>query len=691
MGVKDRMFAGLCLCSTGLELDIKEQVRKIVVACGGSFQDNLNADITTHLIAEAVGSRKHRAAVAHDMPVASPRWVFESFRAKKLLDTKDFGLKLLEGLGVCTAGLTVKEKETVEQLATTHGAQYDGRLELGFTNVLIAQHPEGAKYEAAVANGIPVVHLGWLYACVERDMLVEEEEFALRAEAENASLQPTYIALNQQRSAQELVSTLPEIVSKYRRGHNEGRRYLEEEDEEDWMDLFDGCVLYLLGFSPQMKTLLQRLIRTGMGTIYHNVVIRQVTHVVVSASLSDRQTLEAIQSRVITAGAEGEVYFVSASWLLDCVRCQDLQPEELYPVEFDVHAPEPVPGTGADALHLEGSVGVSIPQAPIEYKQVEADAEASLEPVTLSEDLLQDGDGRSILATRGQANLSPRKKRTNIFAGYSFLLLCRDPEDKHLIKPMLKSLRGELGGAEAIALEAIDFHLIDPKQFAFVSHAVVCTGALVDQRAALEIQQRIHDIQRNNRDNGADQEADADLDDRPVKRTRHDLDDDRQKPRQRMLQFVSDLWVNCSLAARTKLSFTSHELFGVSANQPRALFTAAVPLSGFQDVKVSTSVYRDVEQLVVAELLRVAGAHVTRKMSEHNTHLVCRIPHGMKYVKAMEWGLHVVKARWVVDSLLQGTRLSEHNPDFQVADEDEPNFAQTASQETALSQSSPRS
>jgi hypothetical protein len=71
--------------------------------------------------------------------VASPRWVFESFRAQRLLDTKDFGLRLLEGLGICTAGLSVEEKASVAQMATAQGAQYDGRLELGFTSVLIAQ------------------------------------------------------------------------------------------------------------------------------------------------------------------------------------------------------------------------------------------------------------------------------------------------------------------------------------------------------------------------------------------------------------------------------------------------------------------------------------------------------------------------------------------------------------------------
>ncbi|GMF49222.1 unnamed protein product [Phytophthora fragariaefolia] len=570
-------------------------------------------------------------------------------------------------MGICTAGLTMEEKETVAQLAETGGAQYDGRLELGFTSVLIAQHPEGAKYEAAVANDIPVVHIGWLYACLEGQILVDEEEFALRPEADDSNLQPTYIAVNQQKNAQELVAVLPGLVKRYRRNQDE-----EGDGEEDWMDLFDGCVIYLLGFPPQMNALLQRLGRTGMGTIYHNVVVRQVTHVVVSASLSDKHTLESIRSRVIAANAEGGVHFVSASWILDCVKWLELQPEELYPVEFDVHAPEPAPGTA-----------ISVPEVPVVQQELEVREETTSEAVTLSEDLLQTGDGNSILVTPDKS--SSRKKRTHIFDGYSFLLLCRDPEDKHMIEPMLKEIRGDRGGAEAIALAAIDFPRVDPEQFSFVSHVVVCTGVVMDEKEALKVQEKIHSIQREQRNNEAEEEhsAEADTaDGKARKRSRH-------KPRQRMLQFVSDLWVNCSLAARTKLSYSSHELFGVSANYPRALFSSVVPLPGFHDVVASTSVYIGIEQLVVLELLRIAGAHVTRKMNSSNTHLICLKPFGMKFEKATKWGLHVVRARWVVDSLLQGKRLSEDLPDFRVVeDEESSSFTHLTSEKTILSQSS---
>ncbi|KAG7396989.1 hypothetical protein PHYBOEH_001439 [Phytophthora boehmeriae] len=287
--MREQLFAGLCLCSTGLEPPVMEQVRKIVLACGGVFMDDFDTSKATHLIAEAVGSLKHRTAVAHDLPVASPRWVFESFRAQKLLDVKDFSLRVLEGLVVCTAGLPMEEKESVAALATTHGAQYESRLESGFTNVLIAQRPEGAKYEAAVANDIPVVHVAWLYACLERQILADEEEFVLRPESESDKMQPTHIAAKLRQDAQELVADLPQIVKRYRRSQREENAELEsqstgadeEDSDDDWIDLFDGCVLYLLGFSPQMKTVLQRLIRTGMGTIYDNMVVRQVTHVLV--------------------------------------------------------------------------------------------------------------------------------------------------------------------------------------------------------------------------------------------------------------------------------------------------------------------------------------------------------------------------------------------------------------------------
>ncbi|TDH67213.1 hypothetical protein CCR75_002448 [Bremia lactucae] len=613
---ENNMFAGLIICSTGLELDVKEQVRKIVVACGGHFDDDLDPDLTTHLIAEVVGSLKHRAAVAHGLSVALPRWVFDSFQAQKLLSVESFALKLLEGLDICTSGLTIEEKETVAQLVTTHGGHYNDTFELGVTNILIARQPHGAKYEAAVTYDVPVVHLGWLDACVERSMIVEEEEFAL---TEHSSALPTYIAMSQEiDDTQELVAAFMDIVQKWPNQKNYGN------PKDSYMELFDGCILYLVGFPSQLHTLLQRVLRIGMGTIYHDMVIHQVTHIIGSTSLHERKTLEAMRAHAMAANAFDTVSFVSARWVIDSIKCQTLQPEELYPIAFHPHS-------------------VLNAKTVLNTQQIEDDPITSVNKTQ----------------TTTQAPLEtlvPIKQKTDpinpLFPGYAFLLLCRDPNDTFVIQPLLEKLRGPQSKAEALALAAIDFAHIDPTHFVFITHAVVCTGAVFNEPAARTMQDQIHHLQRHLRSTQC--------------HVTHKSDKLSQSSQQRMLQFVSDLWVHCSLTAHTKLSFASHELFHVSALRPRALFTCILPIAGFQDVIASTSVYLDVEKLVVMELLRLAGARVTRRLSPHNTHLVCRKPIGMKFAKAIEWGLHVVTARWVVASLLHGKRLSEDLPELQL-------------------------
>ncbi|KAI9907343.1 hypothetical protein PsorP6_004830 [Peronosclerospora sorghi] len=68
-----RVFARLSICTTGLDVGVK-----IIVACGGHVHEDFNPSVTTHLIAQAVGSLKHR------------------YRSQTVLDVTDFGLHLLD-------------------------------------------------------------------------------------------------------------------------------------------------------------------------------------------------------------------------------------------------------------------------------------------------------------------------------------------------------------------------------------------------------------------------------------------------------------------------------------------------------------------------------------------------------------------------------------------------------------------
>ncbi len=105
-----------------------------------------------------------------NLAIVRASWVFDCFRDQKILDLSDgeYELKLFEGLVVCTTGLSDLSREQVVKICALHGAIYDPNLEIGHTNVLIAQKLTGEKCEAALAHGIPVLHLSWLHACLDK-------------------------------------------------------------------------------------------------------------------------------------------------------------------------------------------------------------------------------------------------------------------------------------------------------------------------------------------------------------------------------------------------------------------------------------------------------------------------------------------------------------------------------------------
>ncbi|GAB9464978.1 hypothetical protein Gpo141_00002399 [Globisporangium polare] len=649
--MSEKLFAELCICTTGLEVHVKEQIRKIVLACGGAFDDDLALDTTTHLIADAVGSQKHRAAEAHNIQIAAPKWVFESFRAHALLDIASFRLRTLEGLVICTTGLAAQSRDQVERMAVMHGAQYDPNLEVGYTSVLIAQRPGGAKYDACVDHGIPVVHISWLHACVENQTLLDESEFALEK-----ILRPSRLFSQLQEEVQQVMTALPQLVRRYRKQHQDGDEErssgcgddTDDSDEEvEWMELFDSCIFHLVGFPAKMEASLQQLIRTSMGTIYYELSTSHVTHVLVSPSLRDLNALARLEEQVGVDNADGHIHFVSTKWLLDSVKCLRSEPEELYPVEVDTEheVAQPPPVTFSAPVYTPNAADTTV--------------DASFDQLPDVEDAYQDPQNSTELrdepVTAGEHEPSSKSHHTRrLFSGCAFLLLCRDPDDRHLIKPMVKQIQRQ-SGAQAIALNFQDLAHLDVSQFAFITHIVICNGVDLDADVAMQVEQQLSSLQEDDDSGSVNNHSTSTA---TSSRKRH-----------RRVTFVSDLWVNCCLAAEVKLSHQAHELFSLTVHQTRSVFSLPLPLACFSKVRASTSVYVGVDRLVVMELLRLAGAQATSKMSKRNTHLICLKPIGMKYEKAKEWGLAIVTARWLIQSMMQGTLLDADAEEFQVKDD----------------------
>lgn len=572
-----------------------------------------------------------QAAFAHNLAVVAPRWVFESFRAHTLLDTGSFRLRPLEGLVVCTTGLAASARARAERLAQQMGAVYDPTLEIGYTSVLIAQRVGGAKFDACVAHSVPVVHESWLLACSESGSLLDEADFAL-----DRVLVPSRLFTHFQSELHDVVQRLPELVQRFRRRQSDR----DADDSDDgWIELLDSCVLHLVGFPPSTEATLQRLVRTSMGTLYYELNPAHVTHVVVSPSLRDDRVLTQLEALVARESADAHVHFVSPKWLLDSVKGLGVAPEALYPVELD-------------AEHDAGVVDAAVPAS------ASAVGDTSMVDVSFEQDAhddnVDDNDDKADDKADDNADDNGDEDSADssgLFRGCAFLLLCRNPDDRVVIKPMLKQIQAK-SSAQAVAMDARDLACLDFAQFAFVTHLVVCAGVEVDADAASHVVAQLSGLPSI----GADEASDS------------RQQQQQQRQRQRRVTFVSDLWVSCCLSAGVKLSHDAHELFALTRHQPRSLFPTPLPLTCFAGVRASTSVYVGVDRLVVLELLRLAGAHATSKLSKRNTHLICLKPIGMKFDKATQWGLAVVTARWLVQSILHGALLDPRADEFQVKD-----------------------
>lgn len=130
-------------------------------------------------------------------------------------------------------------------------------LDTAKTTHLIAQDPEGAKYETAAAcPNIRVVSPTWLEECVKTGKCVDETLHPLAIITAHNHFLPL-----EQEIEQEL-------------------QYNERND------LFASCRFLLLGFNDDSDVKLGRLIRRGKGTIYWepNEII---THIIVADDCDD--------------------------------------------------------------------------------------------------------------------------------------------------------------------------------------------------------------------------------------------------------------------------------------------------------------------------------------------------------------------------------------------------------------------
>jgi hypothetical protein len=128
---------------------------------------------------------------------------------------------------------------------------------------LVAQSPEGLKYEAALSiPSIEVVSPGWLDTCSKEGRWVFTKDYLLDASAPMVE--------------EELPPSNGTLEKSF---HLDLDRVLVENPEDTNTTLFGDCRVFLVGFEDDIQAKLSRLLRRGMATISWDLD-DDITHVI---------------------------------------------------------------------------------------------------------------------------------------------------------------------------------------------------------------------------------------------------------------------------------------------------------------------------------------------------------------------------------------------------------------------------
>ena len=176
--------AAWTVCTTGLDDDVKKRVAAAVGSLGGRYSGNLTREVT-HLVATDWGSAKYKKAVELGLEIVRSDWVYACEKAAgadgaggggvgaEMPSPGDFRPKYFDGYHVTVSGaLEREERETLRKEIQGAGGVWLPALN-SETNPLAVLKPEGGKYDAAVAAGMSIVSLRWVWACVEERCRVD--------------------------------------------------------------------------------------------------------------------------------------------------------------------------------------------------------------------------------------------------------------------------------------------------------------------------------------------------------------------------------------------------------------------------------------------------------------------------------------------------------------------------------------
>ena len=174
------LMRSVVLCTTGLTSSARADLCRMGLAMGAQVNNELTSD-TTHLVCASVKSSKYEAATRYPMSgqivVVDVTYIRSCYEATARLKEINFRIPPLLGLRVALSGFDRVVREVICTQILKGGAVYMPTLDAEMTDILVAKHGNGAKYDAAVAWKIPCVVKQWLDDSISRGKKLEDAEY----------------------------------------------------------------------------------------------------------------------------------------------------------------------------------------------------------------------------------------------------------------------------------------------------------------------------------------------------------------------------------------------------------------------------------------------------------------------------------------------------------------------------------
>ncbi|XP_042237542.1 DNA topoisomerase 2-binding protein 1-like isoform X2 [Homarus americanus] len=333
----------LVITATGFEKETKTELQMLVERMAGIYS-NIFHEGVTHLVANAVGSKKYCVAVQKEIPVMTGEWVKAVWKAVHLDFQEDISATdqqflsyvcpVFKGLVISVSQLQRKQKEAIRKIIEENGGTYSPLLEMSVTSVLIIPTPEGDKYSHARNWRIQCLTPDWIYDSVEQGSALDMVGYTV---IKRGASTPTHDATTSMPPDISMCSTIMNetCLSKTMQVNetvqmnetlvqmkafipdNKGSRGLEAVESLDLQQalkaglFLDGCKIFLSGFGTSHMEKLRRVLNTGGATRFNHLT-ESVSHIVIG------KTCEEVLNIIQTWASKPHVIY--ADWIIESIK-----------------------------------------------------------------------------------------------------------------------------------------------------------------------------------------------------------------------------------------------------------------------------------------------------------------------------------------------------------------------------------